>query len=236
MIIVEFVGLSGCGKSTLCKKVIKELKRKGIRVASLQKTPEKGYSFSAKVDQFIKSKIAIHSRKNQRFLKSLVDELIKSGLTDGDIHQYWVEKILMLNNAIIMAERFGVQIGMVDEGFLQFVSSILNKREASDHLYPLIDLFKKEIYKSRTVFVKCELEPEKCLERMRARGRGAGVYCHTSDRNAIISNLLIRKKNLDFELSAMESEKQVSVRMEGDDNIESVLELIYQEFEKSKSL
>lgn len=225
MIIVELIGLSGCGKSTLCKKIQTELKKRGIKTASLQKTY--GYnSFYGKVMHYLKLKMASKAVKNQQFKTNILNAFTKTDVQKCRGYLYWYEKMLMLNHAWLKAEGKGVKVGLIDEGCIQFISSILEKREADDKLIPVIEELCKEMYGTRTIFVNCELEPEKCYERMCSRGRFAGGDDDDS-LELTVRNLSIRRHNLDFIISKLNNGQVVSVKMEGDDGLESILETIY---------
>lgn len=233
MIIVEFIGISGCGKSTLSKRIQTELRKKGISSVNLQKTPEKGFSFQAKVTHYIHSKLAIFSKKNRHFMNTIANELTNVGLVSGDIHHYWTEKMLMLNYDILKAERRKVDIGLIDEGCIQFLTSMLFKAKADERFLPVVEVLKEEIYKDRTIIINCELEPEICNERMVARGRGSGDYNGDSVEKTI-KNLQRRRFNLDFLMEPLDKEKIITVKMEGDDSIDAIMNFILQEMEKQK--
>lgn len=234
MIIIELIGLSGCGKSTLCKKIQAELEKKNIQTAYLQNTLPAN-SFYGKAVHFVKSKVAMKAPGNQAFKDEILDGFNKIKMNSSETYQYWLEKILMLNYDCMRAEKHGVEVGLIDEGFVQFITSILQKRYAGDSLFSIVEALNREVYKSRTLFVNCLLEPEKCFERMRARGRYAGGVDGDSLENTV-NNLSGRRKNMDILMQPLDKDAIIEVRMEGDDNIDDIMSAIYNKLEKQHNI
>lgn len=227
MILIEFCGTPGCGKTTLCDAVEEELLEKGYKVRNLQKK-----SFPAT----IKDKIQVVINRfcfryylpNRKLKKAL--EVIKPYLAQDSLIN-WVDRILETFYRIKKAEKAGVEIGVLDEGCLQFITSVFHGKTVSQDVQTLIDVLVEELYKNRSVVFDCKIDSEENYERLVERNKPDDRFLAGTKEESIC---MLKQKRQNIEIVyEMVKKQHADMLIEGNvfPTKEAVLQMIYDKVE-----
>ena len=214
MIIVEFCGTPGCGKSTLCAMLKRELLTRGYSVENLQEVYEPR-TFQGKIERRInklKYQYAFFNYKRRKMLSYMASKDDASG--------YWRQRILEAAYRIRQAEKKGIQIGLFDEGIIQFITSMYHEREFDNKVDKLIEDIDKNIYGDRVILVNCILDMDENYRRLKTRGRAGDRFLVGND----IDNkeaLKAKKKKIDYIFEHMSNKKNIIIDMK---NYEDIVE------------
>ena len=129
MFFFEFNGLPGCGKSTIVKKVTKELNEKGFNIILLEDLINfKKNFFENKIVQLVNAFFNLHCLKFNYFTIKIAFEC---GISIERIRfamrliklNYQIRRVYKMNDAK------GEKILLLDEGFIQFITSIPHNKK-----------------------------------------------------------------------------------------------------------
>ena len=167
MLIVEFCGTPGCGKTTLCDEVEAELRAMGYKVKNLQK-PKQDYTLVGRIKKVICKYWYRYIPLNHRLKKSL--KKIEPFLAkDSQIN--WLDRMLESSYKVKKAEAPGIEIGLFDEGCLQFITSVFHEKEIAVDAQNVIDVLVDQVYQERTLIFNCQIDNEENYLRLVKRGR-----------------------------------------------------------------
>lgn len=197
MKIIEFTGLPGCGKSTVCDLLEEALKEQGYTVINLQKQMS-GNTILEKSKRKWISFISKHSRRN----KKILEEIKSWNLLETEEIKYWIQRILVLNTRI-HKEAKKVDYVLLDEGFLQFITSLHHGKTMEDEMkvLNLLHTFCEEYTHNPMVF-DLTLDVEKVCDRLLQRNREGDRF--VAEGTNLKNALYLKRKNINFVLKSCE--------------------------------
>lgn len=185
MIIIEFFGLPGAGKSTVCDLLEVSLLKHGYGVVNLHKR-EKADSLKKKIEKLLHI-IRYWTWSGNRKLKKVLRNFSKQCYYN-DSHK-WIDRILELNYLIFRNDKH-LDIGLLDEGFVQWISSICFDKPYK-HSAELMQVINSIIMCHDYYLVHCEILPAEALSRVSSRNRKNDRYNLSSKK----ANELLEIKN-----------------------------------------
>lgn len=200
MLIVEFCGTPGCGKTTLCDEVEVELRALGYRVKNYQKPKQRV--------TFLERAKGVWIRCCYRYL--CANKKIKAALKTirpymkEDSHFYWVDRILELYYVIMQGEKVGEQIALLDEGCIQFITSVFHEKKVPPGIQPLVDALADEFYKNHTIIYNCQIDLEENYRRLLKRGKSNDRFLK-EDKLESFQLLSQKRENIESVLKMLES-------------------------------
>lgn len=184
--IVELIGLPGCGKTTV---------QSGI----LENRAYDKYHFLTR-DEIVKKSI-IHSWKwtlkimhfdprMWKLIKSV--NVLKKQLPYAEGRQIWINRFLVMSWAILRNSKEDL---LLDEGIIQYVSSILHEDSALEYekVQAVMDCFRRQIDMG---YIYIDTDETICLQRIRERNRSNDRYNKIEDDEKLLQMLQFKKKNI----------------------------------------
>lgn len=224
MVIVEFCGTPGCGKTTICDLIEEELQQQGIRVRNLQKRGfPRTYRDKIKVviERFCFRNYA-PNRRLKRALKVLLPYYDKCSL----IH--WPNRILESFYRTRKAEKSGIEVGLFDEGCMQFITSVFHEKELPDEIRELVDSLSEELYQNRVIFVDCRIDLTENYERLEKRDRPNDRFLAGS-REENLALLKTKRERIDTVLGMIKGQMVVHIDVKNTEQaVKEILEVIRQ--------
>lgn len=219
MLLIEFCGTPGCGKTTICDRIEEELQQQGIQVRNLQKR-----GFPATYKDKLKVKIErfrfrnyVPNRRLKKALKVLLPYYDKNSL----IH--WPNRILESFYRAKKAEKDGIEVGLFDEGCMQFITSVFHEKEVPDEIRSLVDSIDEELYQNRIVFFDCHIDLEENYERLEKRAKPNDRFL-TGSREENLTLLKTKRERIDTVLGMLKG--QTVMRVEEKDTEQVVKEIL----------
>lgn len=189
MILIEFCGTPGCGKTTVCDEVEQELLGLGYSVKNLQKRKFPA-TYTDKIQVVIERFCFRHVPHNRKIKKAL--QVIKPYLAEDSLIN-WPDRILEVSYRIKKAEKAGVEVGLLDEGCLQFITSVFHGKTVTKDVQCLIDVLVKEVYKNRTLIFDCKIDELENYQRLVKRNKPDDRFLTGGKENSLF--LLKQKRN-----------------------------------------
>lgn len=217
MFIFELCGLPGVGKSTFCNTFERGLKESGYKVINVQKQP----LWYGKIKRRLFKVILRTDGDCRRLLKKAYKEL--PDMSDK-AKKYWVERIVQSIYLTKRAAKKGYEVVTLDEGYIQFVTSLCHGEEISE---PYIDFYKSittVVDKcGKHYVVDCRLDKEIIVERLKKRGRQGDRFLADSD-GEIYSRLSLKDSNLRILNELVDADRRISVELKSSEKaIENIL-------------
>lgn len=219
MIIIEFCGTPGCGKTTICDRVEEELLQQGIQVRNLQKR-----GFPVTYRDKIRERIERFRFRNyvpNRRLKKALGVLLPYYDKNSLIH--WPNRILESFYKAKKAEKAGIEVGVFDEGCMQFITSVFHDKAIPDEMQSLVDALCKELYQNRALFVGCRIDLKENYERLERRGRPDDRFLAGS-REENLALLKTKRDRIDTVLGMLK--QQMVIQVEAKDTEQAVREIL----------
>ncbi len=219
MVIIEFCGTPGSGKTTICDRIEEELQQQGIRVRNLQKR-----SFPATYRDKLRVVIDRFRFRNyfpNRRLKKALETLMPYFDENSLIH--WPNRILESFYRTKKAEKQGIEVGLFDEGCMQFITSVFHEKEIPDEIQSVVDSLCKELYRENAVFFDCHIELTENYKRLEERGKPDDRFLAGS-REENLALLKIKRERIDTILGMLKG--QTIMRVEGKDTEQAVNEIL----------
>lgn len=192
MLIVEFCGTPGCGKTTLCDEIEQELQLLGYKVKNLQKR-KYPVSFADKVAVAVERFCFRHAPCNRELKKAL--QVLRPYIDESSLIN-WPDRILEASLRIANAEKAGVQIGLFDEGCLQFITSVFHGKTVTEDVQSLIDVLIEKIYKERTIVFDCQMDETENYQRLAQRNKSDDRFL-IGGKEISLRLLKNKRKNID---------------------------------------
>lgn len=229
MILIEFCGTPGCGKTTICDRIEEELQQLGIPVRNLQK---RGFpatyrdKLRVKIERF-RYRNYIPNRRLKRALEVLLHYYDKSSL----IH--WPNRILESFYRARKAEKSGTEVGLFDEGCIQFITSVFHEKEIPDEIQSVVTTITEELYRDRTFFFDCYLELTQNYERLEGRNKPDDRFL-AGNREENLALLKTKRARIDTVIGMLD---QMVVRIEAGDTemaVQEILDVIKQKYNHNR--
>lgn len=219
MVIIEFCGTPGSGKTTICDRIEEELQQRGICVRNLQKR-----SFPATYRDKLRVVIErfrfrnyVPNRRLKKALRTLLLYFDKNSL----IH--WPNRILESFYRTKKAEKHGIEVGLFDEGCMQFITSVFHEKEIPDEIQSVVDSLCKELYREEAVFFDCHIGLAENYERLEERGKPDDRFLAGS-REENLALLKTKRECIDTILGMLNG--QTIMRVDGTDTEQAVNEIL----------
>lgn len=224
MVIIEFCGTPGCGKTTVCDRIEEELQQQGIRVQNLQKrgTPT---TYTDRLKEKME-RIRFRNYFPNRRLKKALEVLMNYYDRDSLIH--WPDRILESFYRTKKAEKDGIEIGLFDEGCMQFITSVFHEKEIPKEIQSVVDSICEELYCGRALFFDCYIDLTENYERLEKRDKPKDRFLAGS-REENLALLKLKRERIDTVLGMLNG--YTIMRIEGTDTeqaVNSILEAIKQ--------
>lgn len=185
--IVELIGLPGCGKTT-------------IQSIILENSAYAKYRFLTR-DEIVRESI-IHNRKwtlrimcldphMWQLIKSV--KALKKQLPDTEGRQIWINRFLVMSWAILRKRKQNL---LLDEGVIQYVSSILHKDSALSYEKAVQDVLDCFHGKMDMGYIHINTDEETCLERIRQRNRSNDRYNKIKSDEELLQMLRFKKQSI----------------------------------------
>lgn len=203
MIIIELLGTPGSGKSTLCGKIKSELTESGYKVE--YEAPVFSEAFSYKVMNRIRLFIYRYFVATEKMRKGL--DLMKP-YTGEIFGRYWTRRILETYGKAASAERRGADVYLLDEGCMQYITSVYHDKKIDSLGIELAKVLCSEFYKDRALFIDCHIDIDENYRRLLARGRSQDRFLQGND-SSIKALLLQKRENLDEVIGIAEPDKVI---------------------------
>ena len=221
MHIIEFSGLPGSGKSTICKACERSLKISGYKATNAE-VRALMYSgiwrklFLLKVFLYPKSwKLAVIARRTM------------PGVKDKEARK-WINRMQQIIYLLDKYEKQGMEYALMDEGFVQFGTSICHDNNISDSILD----FEKEVFKIAYNGRLCrhyyiDTDKEEVFRRIVERNKPGDRFLFGT-KEEIMNRLDIKEKNLNKCLSLLDENGVRRVKLKGDESIEKIFQLLNQ--------
>jgi len=198
MLIVEFYGPPGCGKTTLCDEVEKELRASGYRVKNFQKPTREVLLWDKVKGKWRRCcyRYLCANRKIKAVLKTVWPYLTEES------HFYWIDRILEVYYTIQQGEKSGVEIALLDEGCLQFITSVFHGKKVPSEMQQLIDTLAEEFYRNRTIIYNCQIDLNENYCRLVKRSKADDRFLK-EDREESYRLLNQKKENIECVLDML---------------------------------
>ncbi|MCR4677918.1 MAG: adenylyl-sulfate kinase [Lachnospiraceae bacterium] len=219
MHIIEFAGLPGSGKSTICKQCERSLKRSGYRATNAE-VRALMYSgiwrklFLLRVFLYPKSwKLSVIARRTMPEVK---DKAAKS----------WINRMQQIIFLLDKYEKQGMEYALMDEGFVQFGTSICHDDYISDSILD----FEREVFKIAYNGRPCrhyyiDIDKEEVFRRIVERNKPGDRFLFGT-KEEIMSRLDVKEKNLNKCLSLLDESGVKRIKLKGDEGIGDILQLL----------
>lgn len=219
MVIIEFSGTPGCGKTTICDRIEEELQQQGLRVRNLQK---RGIptTYVDRAKEVIE-RIRFRSYPPNRQLKKALTVLMKYYDENSLIH--WPDRILESFYRTKKAEKDGIEVGLFDEGCMQFITSVFHEKEIPNEIQSVVDSLCEEIYGGRTLFFDCHIDLAENYERLKIREKPKDRFLAGSDEENL-ALLKTKRERIDRVLDMLK--RQTVIRIDGNDTEQAVREIM----------
>lgn len=206
MLIVEFCGTPGCGKTTLCDEVEKNLREQGFFVQNLQKR-KYPRSISDKIKVVMERFCYTHAPCNRELRKALK---VLRPYADADSLIDWPSRLLEACYRVHRAEKCGTQIGLFDEGCVQYLTSVFHGKKVAQEVQSVVDILCKKLYQNRTVIFQCELEDSENYRRLVQRNKPDDRFLGQGEEVAL-QLLKNKKQNIDIVLRMVEKCSEIPI-------------------------
>lgn len=219
MYIVEFVGLPGSGKTTMCKRYEWNLKKRqkiatNVQVQALIFSGIKRRLFLLRVFLYPKSiKIMSLARKHVPNYKSSEAKA-------------WLKRIQQILFLLDQYERQKLEYALMDEGFVQFVTSICHGEEISDSMMKFAQKVFEMAYKGRECkFLYVDVDKNEAMERIKKRNRPGDRFLADSDAE-VLEKLRVKEGNLLKCLDLLKEYDVRTIKPTGEEKIQELLSMI----------
>ena len=228
MVIIEFCGTPGSGKTTICDEVERLLSEKGYRVRNLQKRMYPA-NYLDKLMVRIKRYLFCSYSKNKR-LKQALEYLTPYLPKDSLIN--WPERILESFYRMEKARRAGIQVGLFDEGCIQFITSVFHDKAVVSDIEPFVAVLKEEMYRYDTLLVDCLIDEEENYQRLAERDKPDDRFLKAGEAGC--KQLLERKrKNIEIVLNMIKLQRIMTMEtseIETEEAAEAVVNNLHEQF------
>ena len=209
MKIVEFVGLPGSGKSTICKR----------------------YEYSLKKRQFIATNVQVQALMLRGFKRRYVNLAIRSypkcRKISAAARKYvpnikekeakaWIFRMNQMAYLLDKYEKAGLEYALMDEGFIQFVTSICHDEAMPESMIDFAHAIMDIVYTGRDCkFIYVETDKEEIIKRIRERNRPGDRFLSDNDE-VMKERLEIKEDNLSKCLKLQDESSIKRIHIEGE--------------------
>lgn len=184
--IVELIGLPGCGKTT-------------VQLAILENRTFTGYNFVTR-DEIVQESIIYNWKwtlkimhldpRMWKLIKSV--NALKKQLPYAEGRQIWINRFLVMSWAILRNSKENL---LLDEGIIQYVSSILHEDSALeyDKVQAVLNCFRGQIGMG---YIWIDTSEQICLQRIRQRNRSNDRYNKIESDEELLRMLQFKKENI----------------------------------------
>ena len=216
----ELYGLPGAGKTTICDPLIEQLRKEGYRVASWDEVFYRNCTISSKRRVFLEM-LCSFDEFSIFFRYWLIYRKCKSG------HKYYLKKLLFLIHQILKTiEEENYDIVIIDEGIIQFTSSLCFMENFPDNVN-----IEKIAYKFKKKFaihpILCSVSMEECMKRIKERPYGQERrYSYKKGQSFLKEALKHRENNLNVISSVFANPIVIDMTKDSKENVKSLSYII----------
>ena len=189
MVYYELYGLPGAGKSTLANIIIYELRAKGYKVGAWDDVYYRCPNVIFK--QSLKRERLFHINEYKLFFWCW-----KAYKNCKNPNRAFYNKLLILTHQLLMvAEENNYDIVILEEGAIQFISSLRYLEDFSDDKdYKRISRYLNKRLIIYPVF--CNIDIAECMSRVRNRGYGSKRFSYSVGCEKFKQAMIYKEKNL----------------------------------------
>ena len=219
MYIIEFAGLPGSGKSTICKKCERLLKQLGHIATNVE---VRALMYSGLSRRFFLLRVFLYPKSWK--LSAIARRTIpREKRKEAGIGVNRMQQIVYLLDKY---EKRGLEYALMDEGFVQFGTSICHDDYISDSILD----FEKEVFKIAYNGRPCKhiyVDTDKAdvIRRIKARNKPGDRFLSDSDE-AMLKKLEVKEKNLFKCLELLDAGGVKKAQLTGEESIDDLLKLM----------
>ena len=204
MIIIELCGTPGCGKTTFSEMLYKELK-KSYRVFILHGLRK---SYSNKLTGLKEKLYRSLYRKSETIDETLCNYINYIGnVYESEVLDSIRKKMLYKDYIIKYCEKRGVEIMIIDEGFVQNMSSLIHEKQVDGkYVKECLQYIEKKIYRNRLLLIHCYIDVDEDIKRLKLRNSQGDRYL-IGDNIEIKKRLVNNENNISQLVAFLASEK-----------------------------
>lgn len=189
MVYYELYGLTGAGKSTLASIVISELRAKGYKVGSWMDVYSRHPSF--RCSHPLRLEMLFHVNEYELFFWCW-----RAYRNSKEPNRYFLNRLLILTHQMLMiAAENKYDVVILDEGSLQFISSLRYMEDFSDDMdYQRISHYLNQRLRIYPVF--CNIDIAESMIRVKNRGYGSERYSYSIGPEKFEQAMIYMENNL----------------------------------------
>lgn len=188
MVIVEFCGPGGCGKTTVCDILEEAIRKQGVCVKNLQKSPK-----LRKMGEKALHKLTVLSYwLTPSGLHTGATVCLFSCLNHFSQTFHWAGRIIELQYRIRHEQE--AEVVILDEGYVQFLSSLAFTNKIGRGLDMVAHMMDRWFYaneRNQVILIRCKTDEQTIIERLLTRGRKNDRNVH---ENQEVMRTLIRQR------------------------------------------
>lgn len=207
MLYIELCGTPGCGKTLLCNEIVPELLNLGYRVMNIS-VKELNYDFRLKLERKIKTYRYRHYLKNRKIIKA-INQIKLGKQEEGTL--LWKDRMLETYYDVFQAKKKKMDVCIIDEGFIQYLTSIYHEKIIDDNIMPFIRVIEKELYAKQSVIIDCHIETNNNYQQLISRNKPGDRFL-TGDETTDKILLQHKRRNIDMVLGKIEHKEIIQVQ------------------------